>query len=74
MCIEVTLGYTRNSPQNYTIQSDFQVQQRRTDEWVTRNESMRRYIYGSGTVGGGTHLVEIEAVNGNVTIRRRPRP
>jgi DUF4097 and DUF4098 domain-containing protein YvlB len=74
MRIDVTLGYTRNSPQNYTLQSDFPVQQRRTEEWITRNESTRRYIYGSGTVGRGTHLVEIEAVNGNVTIRRQPRP
>jgi DUF4097 and DUF4098 domain-containing protein YvlB len=74
MRIDVTLGYTRNSPQNYTIQSDFPVQHRRTDEWITRNESTRRYVYGSGTVGSGTHLVEIEVVNGNVTIRRQPRP
>jgi len=72
MRVAVTLAYTRNSPKNYSIQSDFPVQLRQTSEWREVDESMRRYIYGSGTVGNGTHLVEIETVNGNVTIRRRP--
>ena len=42
--MQITLGYTRNNPQNFTNQSDFPVQQRRTDGWITSDESTRRYL------------------------------
>jgi DUF4097 and DUF4098 domain-containing protein YvlB len=72
MRFDITLAYTRNSKQNYEIRGDFPVQVRRTNEWEYRKGDARRYIYGTGTVGNGRHVIEIETVNGNVIIRRTP--
>jgi DUF4097 and DUF4098 domain-containing protein YvlB len=72
MRFDITLAYTRNSKQNYEIRSDFPIQTRRTSEWERTKGDARRYVYGTGTVGSGRHVIEIETVNGNVNVRRTP--
>ena len=72
MRFDITLAYTRNSKQNYEIRSDFPMQTRRTTEWERTRGDARRYVYGTGTAGSGRHVIEIETVNGDVTIRRTP--
>ena len=70
MRFEITLAYTRNSKQDFEIRSDFPVQQRRTNDWDYSQGSPKKYLYGTGTVGSGRHLIDLETVNGNVIIRR----
>lgn len=65
MRVDVTLAVTHNSPQNYEIMSEVPQQLRRTES-RSNDESMRRYIYGSGEIGSGRNRLEIETVNGNV--------
>ncbi|HET9385344.1 MAG TPA: DUF4097 family beta strand repeat-containing protein [Gemmatimonadales bacterium] len=71
MRFDITLAYTRNSRQNYEIHSDFPLQIRRTD-WEYATGDRRRHIYGTGTAGNARHLVHIETVNGDVTVRKAP--
>lgn len=71
MRFDIKVAYTRNSRQDYKILGDFPVQIRSTTEWDYSKGSPRRFIYGTGTAGSGKHVIEIETVNGDVTIRKR---
>lgn len=70
MEIDVTLAYTKRSSQQYSIESEFPLTIRRTDYWDQDSGDPRKYIYGRATLGGGTHKVKIETVNGDVRIFR----
>ena len=72
MQIDVTLAYTRNSRKDYRITSDFALQRRETSDWDCSAGTPRRYLYGTGTIGSGSHGVRIETINGDVTIRKAP--
>jgi hypothetical protein len=48
------------------IQSDFPIQKRESGEG--RSE---RYVYGTGTTGGGANRVVIRTANGNIVIKKR---
>jgi len=73
---DLTIAYTKNSDQNYEIVSDFSLQEERTQNWEyperggRGDENARKYIYGRGSIGGGTIDVKIKTVNGNITIRK----
>lgn len=70
MRFDIKLAYTRNSRQDFRILSDFPIGIRETDSWDYIQGSPRKYIYGTGSVGTGKHLVKIETINGNITIRK----
>lgn len=73
---DLTIAYTKNSDQSYRIVSDFPVEEERTQNWEypehgdRSDGNARKYIYGRGSIGGGTIDAEIKTVNGNITIRK----
>lgn len=85
MRIDAKLTYTRNNSGKFGIGGDIPLQIRETAEWDDSDIAMRngsatvrpggphRSIHGTSTVGDGRHLVEIETVNGDVTILTRTR-
>ncbi|MBX2992369.1 MAG: hypothetical protein KF749_14555 [Bacteroidetes bacterium] len=70
MDVDITLAYTRGKEGDYKIVSDFDLKREETKEWERRNGSPRKYIYGTGTIGGGKHKVKIKTINGNVYLKK----
>ncbi len=70
MDVDITLAYTRGKEGDYNIISDFDLKKEETKEWEHRNGSPRKYIYGTGTIGGGKHKVKIKTINGNVYLKK----
>ena len=70
MGIEIELAYTKSSMREYKIVSDFNIQQKRTDEWQHDKGSPRKYIYGKGKTGDGKHKIIIKTINGNVILKK----
>jgi DUF4097 and DUF4098 domain-containing protein YvlB len=69
MEFDLEIAYTRGSSQDYKIITSYDVQQLETREWDYDHGSPRKYIRGSGTVGGGQNRVKIRTVNGNIEIK-----
>ena len=71
MSVEIDLAYTKNSRQDYAIESDLALQITRTAEWERDGESTpRKHIYGRGVFGGGAHQVKIRTINGDVHLKQ----
>lgn len=70
MDFDIELAYTKNAKRKYRIVSDFDIEIEETDEWKSSWGSKRKYIYGTGTVGGGKHKVTLKTVNGDIIIKR----
>ena len=70
MEVEIELGFTRDSRQNFRIVDDFDIQQETTDNWDSSQGSPRKYIYGKATIGGGQNRIRIRTTNGNVYLRK----
>jgi DUF4097 and DUF4098 domain-containing protein YvlB len=74
MDLDLTIGYTRSSRRNYEIRCHVPFAEERTTEWdygYGDRGSAQKYIYGTGSVGGGRHRIRIRTTNGNITIRER---
>jgi len=67
MDLELEIAYTRNSRQDYRIDTPFGLSEVRTREWDYDKGSPRKYIRASGSTGGANR-VEIHTINGNITI------
>jgi len=65
--LELEIAYTRNSRQDYRIDTPWGLSELRTREWDYEHGSPRKYIRANGSTGGA-HTVKIETVNGNITI------
>ena len=70
MDIDIELAYTKNSRKNYKIDSDFKINEKRTDEWQRDKGSPRKYIYGKGKTGDGKYKIIIKTINGNVFLKQ----
>jgi DUF4097 and DUF4098 domain-containing protein YvlB len=70
MTLDLELAYTKGKSGKYAIKSDFPVNLEETDEWDLHDGSPRKYMLGTGTVGGGTHRVKIRTINGNIILRK----
>lgn len=68
--IDIELDYTKNSSRDYTISSDFPIEQSESEEWDYDHGSPRKTIRGVAR-GGGNRIV-IRTVNGNVYLKRNP--
>jgi DUF4097 and DUF4098 domain-containing protein YvlB len=68
---DIELGYTRNSRRDFKIITDFDIEREYTDEWDSSHGSPRKFIYGTGSVAGGKHLLRIRTTNGDVRIIRK---
>jgi DUF4097 and DUF4098 domain-containing protein YvlB len=69
MDLDLEIAYTRNSSQNYRIETDFAFDRSETSEWDHGRGTPRKYIRGTGSVDGGYNKVKIRTVNGNITVR-----
>ena len=68
---DIELSYTKGKENRYEIKSDFPLEIKKSDKWEGhRFSSKRKYIYGTGTVGGGEHLIKIKTINGDVIIKK----
>jgi hypothetical protein len=70
MDIDLEIEYTKKSDKDYKITSDFEIQQKETDEWDNSKGSPRKYIYGKGKVKDGKHKIKIKTINGNIVLKR----
>ena len=70
MDLSVELGVTNNSSDRYTLNSDFDIDIEKDDEWDYSRGTPRKYTIGSAVLNGGSHRVTIKTTNGNVTIRK----
>jgi DUF4097 and DUF4098 domain-containing protein YvlB len=68
MDLELEIAYTRNSRQDYRIDTPFDLQQSVSPEWDREQGTPRKYIRASGSTGGGGNRVRIETVNGNISV------
>jgi len=69
MRFDIELAITKGANREYSITSDFDMKIEKSDKWVRRWGQKRKYIYGTGEVGGGEHLIKLRTTNGNITIR-----
>ena len=67
---DLSLAFTQNSKRSFEIRSDFPVTHRQSPDWVHEHGSPRKYIYGTGTSGGGAHKVKVRTVNGNIVLHQ----
>jgi DUF4097 and DUF4098 domain-containing protein YvlB len=68
MKLNVELGFTRNSRQNFLIDTKLDVDTEQSKSWSSRYGSPRKIIYGKANLNGGLHNVNIRTTNGNVYI------
>jgi DUF4097 and DUF4098 domain-containing protein YvlB len=68
MDLDLEIAFTRNSNQQYRIETDFDLQQSISPEWDHERRTPRKYIRGVGTAHGGGHRVKIETINGNIRV------
>ncbi len=67
--LDLELGYTCNSSRDYEINSDFPIEIEHTREWDYDHGTPRRFIWGTGKIGDGQHLIRIVSTNGDIRIR-----
>lgn len=67
MDLNLEIAYTRNSQQDYKIETPFDLRQSVSDEWDRENGTPRKYIRAKGSTGGA-HSVRVRTVNGNITV------
>ena len=67
MELDLEIAYTRNSQQDYTIDTPYNVQHSVSDDWDREKGTPRKYIRAKGSTGGA-NSVRIETVNGNITV------
>jgi DUF4097 and DUF4098 domain-containing protein YvlB len=68
MKFDIEIEWTKNADRKPEIISDLDIEIEETREWKKKHGQKRKYIYGTGKVGGGKNLVKIRTINGNVHI------
>jgi DUF4097 and DUF4098 domain-containing protein YvlB len=68
MDLDLEIAFTRNSSQDYRIETGFDLRQSVTPDWDHDHGSPRKYIRARGAVRGGGNRVRIETINGNIRI------
>jgi DUF4097 and DUF4098 domain-containing protein YvlB len=68
---DLELAYTRRNAKAFQIVSDFPIHQEETPEWNSSRGDARKYIRGTGAVGGGANKVRIRTVNGDIVIKKK---
>ncbi|MEE8585072.1 MAG: DUF4097 family beta strand repeat-containing protein, partial [Acidobacteriota bacterium] len=71
MDLDLQIAYTRNSSKSYRIVSDFNFRQEQSSSWDYGKGTPRKYIYGTGSLGGGQNRIRIETINGNIYLRKK---
>lgn len=66
---DITLTYTKDSEQDYQIKSDFPLDISESKEWDFKHGEARKTITGTGKTKGGDHRIQLETINGDITIK-----
>jgi len=69
MKFDIEIQWTKNADRKPKIVSSLGIDVEETKDWVKKHGSKRKYIYGTGEVGGGKNLVKIRTINGDVRIK-----
>jgi DUF4097 and DUF4098 domain-containing protein YvlB len=69
MKFDIEIQWTKNADRKPKIVSSLGIVIEETKDWVKKHGSKRKYIYGTGEVGGGKNLVKIRTINGDVRIK-----
>jgi len=67
MELDLEIAYTRNSQQDYEIDTPYNLQHSVSDDWDREEGTPRKYIRAKGSTGGA-NSVRIETVNGNIAV------
>lgn len=70
MDVEIELAYTKNSPRQYQILSDFPLTLEESDAWDYGHGTPRKTISGRGRSDSGGHKIHISTVNGNIYLKK----
>jgi DUF4097 and DUF4098 domain-containing protein YvlB len=70
MELDLEIAYTRNSQQDYTIETPFDLNRTVSGEWDREHGTPRKYIRAQGSTGGA-NSVRIKTVNGNIKVVER---
>ena len=71
MKFDLEIKYTKKNRGKYRIESEFPVKVEETSEWDHDwMGQAHKHIRGTGSVGGGEHLIKIDTINGNITIKK----
>ncbi len=68
---ELETAYTTSFGRRTRIESDWALEQEETSEWDDTQGTPRKYVRAFGRIGGGSGLIRVRTVNGNITVRRR---
>jgi len=68
---DIRITYTRNSKQNFKIDSDFSLDIEEDDEWSYRNGDPRKRIDGTGKTADGKNNIKVTTINGNIVIKKK---
>ena len=68
MEFDIEIQYTKDADRKPKIVSDLGIDIEETKEWKKKHGQKRKYIYGTGKVGGGKNLIKIRTINGDVHI------
>ena len=68
MKFDIEIEYTKDVGRKPRIVSSLGIDIEETKEWKKKHGQKRKYIYGTGEVGGGKHLIKIRTINGDVHI------
>jgi hypothetical protein len=67
MDLEIEIGYTRSSRQNFKIVSDLDIDEEHSRKWDhSFSSNPKKFIYGTGKFGNGDHQISIRTTNGDV--------
>ena len=68
MKFDIEIEYTKDHDRKPKIVSSLGIDIEETKEWKKKHGQKRKYIYGTGEVGGGKNLIKIRTINGDVHI------
>jgi DUF4097 and DUF4098 domain-containing protein YvlB len=70
MDVKIVLTHTKDAKRSYHITDNVGLTQHDSDDWDTTHGSPRKYLRAEGRSGTGLNHVEIDTINGDVTLNR----
>ncbi len=70
MDFDIDLAFTRDSEKNYSIISDFAMNQETSPDWEENSGTLRKHIHGTGSIAGGKNRITIRTVNGDIYVKK----
>jgi DUF4097 and DUF4098 domain-containing protein YvlB len=71
MKFDLDIKYTKKHDRHCKIDSEFPMNVEETPKWDHNwMGQAHKHVYGTGSIGGGEHLIKISTVNGDITIKK----